>query len=75
MLNYKEKIFKLFEANPNKAYELCDLTKELSAEPKHISRDLGHLVRSKLITKAWPGLCGGRKCTYMKLINRNENAS
>ena len=74
MLNYKGELFKLFEANPNKAYELCDLAKALSAEPKHISRDLRYLIGKKLITKAWPGLCGGRKCTYMKRVNRNENA-
>ena len=71
MENVKPKLLKLFESNPNTAYEFGDIVKELGTDYKRAYNDLKYLVRCKIVTEALPGLCGGRKKTYF-LRNKNK---
>lgn len=67
-INYKPKLLSIFEGKPNSAFEVSDLSELLGVGSESFYNDLQYLVRSKIVSKALPGLNGGRKCTYFKRV-------
>ena len=66
-MNTSGKLLEIFDKNPNRAFEVSDLKAEIGdIEYRDLYNALKYLVRSKCVVKAFPGLNGGRKCTYFK---------
>ena len=64
--NYRPQLLALFENNPNRAYEFEEIHQTIGGDYKTVYNHLQYLVRCKIVVKALPGLCGGRKNTYFK---------
>lgn len=67
-MNISGKMLEIFDKNTNSAYEFSDLHKLIGGDYKKNYNALQYLVKCKCVVKAWPGLNGGRKCTYFKKV-------
>jgi DNA-binding IclR family transcriptional regulator len=62
------KLLEIFDKNPESAFEFNELHKRINENYNSTYSALQYLVRSKCVVKAYPGLGGGRNCTYFKRI-------
>jgi len=65
-MNTSGEMLEIFDKNPNSAYEFGDLHKLIGGNYNANYNALKYLVKCKCVVKAWPGLNGGKKCTYFK---------
>jgi hypothetical protein len=65
-------LLKIFDSNPNSAFEFGELHEKIGGNYKTNYSALQYLVNNKIVVKAWPGLCGGSKCTYFKRTKEYE---
>ena len=66
----KGQLLEFFTKHKESMFDVKELSENFNVEYKELYNSIQYLVRTKNITKIYPGLNGGRKC-YYTLRNKN----